>query len=63
MKTRKQIRHVYVMYLVMYIRMLDKRNFTQSDRWFLRAKTLARDVLERDARHDSIRLIDARNRQ
>ena len=63
MKTKKEIRHAYVMYLVMYIRMLDKRDFTQSDRWFLRAKTLARDVFGRNAHHDSIRLIDARNRQ
>ena len=63
MKTRKQIRHTYTKYLVIYLNMVDALKFEEADRWYLKAETLATDVLNRDIYHDANRLITARARQ
>lgn len=57
MRTKKQIRHEYAKYLVIYMRAVDNCEWEQADRWFLRAKTLADAVLERVTCHDLDRLI------
>jgi hypothetical protein len=63
MKTKKQIRHTYTKYLVIYLNMVDALKFEAADRWYLRAETLATEVLNRDICHDADRLINARARQ
>lgn len=63
MRTKKQIRHSYAKYLVIYLNNVDALKFEQADRWFLRAETLATEVLNRDICHDADRLIEARARK
>lgn len=63
MRTKKQIRHTYAKYLVIYLNNMNVFKFEQADRWFLRAETLATEVLNRDICHDADRLINARARQ
>lgn len=43
--------------------MVDALKFEAADRWYLRAETLATEVLNRDICHDADRLINARARQ
>ncbi len=62
MRTKKQIRHDYAKYLCIYMNAVDACRWEQADRWFLRAKTLADDVLERDTCHDLDRLINIKYR-
>lgn len=63
MRTKKQIRHEYAKYLVIYMRAVDNCKWEQADHWFLRAKVLADDVLEKDICRDLDRLINIRARQ
>ena len=63
MRSKKQIRHSYIKYLVIYLNKVDALKFEEADRWFLRAETLANDALNRDICHDANRLIEARARQ
>lgn len=63
MRTKKLIRHSYIKYLVIYLNMVDALKFEEADRWFLRAETLATEVLNRDICHDADRLIEARARK
>lgn len=63
MKTRKQIRHTYTKYLLMYMDMTDAHKLEAADRWWLRAETLATDVLGRAICYDIERLIKCRERQ
>lgn len=62
MKNKKQIRHTYAKYLVIYLNNVDALKFEQADRWFLRAETLCW-VLNRDICYDADRLINARARK
>lgn len=63
MKTRKQIRHTYIKYLLIYMAMTDAHQLEAADHWWLRAETLATDVLDRTICHDIDRLIRCRERQ
>lgn len=63
MKTKKQIRHTYAKYLAIYLNMVDAHKLEAADRWYLRAETLATEVLNRDICHDADRLIKCRERQ
>lgn len=63
MRSKKQIRHSYIKYLVIYLNMVDALKFEEADRWFLRAETLATEALNRDICHDADRLINVRARQ
>lgn len=63
MKTRKHIRHTYTKYLLMYMDMEDAHKLEAADRWWLRAETLATDVLGRIICKDADRIIKYRERQ
>ncbi len=62
MRTKKEVRHEYVKWLVVYLNKMDSLKFEEADRWFLRAEQLAW-VLGRDICHDADCLIESRGRK
>lgn len=62
MKNPKEIRHMYLKYILCYLQLMDSHKMEIADHFFIRLDTIA-DVLNRDSAQDVDRIIRCRERQ